>query len=94
VVVGKDEHDLIVRNVVRGGGGDVWSLDVEVVDAGLRAELTVTSHYAVGFDDFVGSSPTWRRTGAGGTVTGFTNPLSMSSGLRRDDLLGAHSRRT
>lgn len=39
-------------------------MDVEVVDAGLRAESTVTSHYAVGFDDlvefFAGMMESWR----------------------------------
>lgn len=64
VVVGRDGHALILRDVVRGSGGEIWSVDVEVVDAGLRAESTVTSHYAVGFDDlvefFAGMMESWR----------------------------------
>jgi len=64
VVVGRDEQALILRDVIRGGGGEIWSVGVEVVDAGLRAELTVASHYAVGFDDlvefFAGMAESWR----------------------------------
>jgi hypothetical protein len=64
VVAGTDGHGLILGNVVRGPEGDIWSLGAEVVDAGLRAELTVTSNYAVGFDDlagfFAGMAKNWR----------------------------------
>jgi hypothetical protein len=44
VVIGNEQHGLILHNVVRGGADDIWWQDVAVVDAGLRAELTVPSN--------------------------------------------------
>ncbi|WP_101607788.1 DUF6228 family protein [Amycolatopsis sp. BJA-103] len=63
VVIGLDGHALVLSDVVRGAGGEIWSVGVEVVDTGLRAEKTVASHYAVGFDDlvefFAGMAENW-----------------------------------
>ncbi len=54
MVVGRDEHGLALHDVIRGAAGEIWWMDAEITEPGLRAELRVSAHYAVGFDDLLG----------------------------------------
>jgi hypothetical protein len=53
LVIGDESNGITFRNVARTNQGDIWSMDVEVADNGLRAKLKVWSNYAVGFDDLI-----------------------------------------
>jgi uncharacterized protein DUF6228 len=53
VVISYNGRSLTIGEVSRDATGDIWSLDVEIADSGLRASIAVTPHYAVSFDDLV-----------------------------------------
>jgi hypothetical protein len=53
VVISYNGCSLTIGDVVRGPGGDIWSLVVEIADSGLRASIAVSANHTVQFDDLV-----------------------------------------